>query len=97
MDEVNIVVVNDHFDAELCDRLFGPLNEWAGEFIRMISPSDQLTVLDLLVMMDVFPSKGQARKNWKGPVEIPDGFSDFLGLGKHRRRLTIWKPVETTE
>jgi hypothetical protein len=92
--EVNLVVLNNHFAPDLCESLFGPL-EW-DESIIMLSPEDKRDVLDLLVEMGVFPSKGQARKNWKGSVTIPSGFSDFAGIGKMRRRLTIWNPMEET-
>lgn len=34
--------------------------------------------IDCLVELGVFSSKSQARKNWRGPIQIPEGFSHFL-------------------
>src|SRR6266853_62538 len=33
-------------------------------------------MLDLLVDLGMFPSRGQARKNWRGPIEIPAGWTE---------------------
>lgn len=52
------------------------------------------TMIDLLIHLGVFKSRGQAKKNWKGPQEIPEGFSDFTGIGKLRRELWILNPVD---
>lgn len=48
---------------------------------------------DLLVKLQVFSSKSQARKNWKktGP-EIPWGWSAFEQIGKLNHALYILKP-----
>lgn len=62
-------------------------------------PADA-TFLDVLVHIGVFPSKGQARKNWpsigakleRESPEIQDGWSDFFQVGKLRHRVTILKP-----
>jgi hypothetical protein len=48
-------------------------------------------MFDLLVRLEAFPSKGQARKNWKGPATIPDGWTELF-VGKGRRQLCIWNP-----
>lgn len=83
--EVNIIVWNDHVQPGDKASLF------LDEPVIHIEPGE-MDVIDLLVAMGVFPSRGQARKNWRGPQEIPSGFSDFEGIGKMRRRLTIWNP-----
>lgn len=52
-------------------------------------------ILDLLVKMGIFPSRGQARKNWRGPVEIPGGWTEAAtSKGRNRRFLFIWNPQE---
>ena len=51
------------------------------------------TMLDLLMALDVFKSRTQCKKNWKGPWEIPAGFSEFI-VGKLRKSLAIWNPTE---
>ena len=50
--------------------------------------------IDCLVELGVFSSKSRARKNWRGPIQIPEGFSHFERLGKHKNELVIWLPKE---
>lgn len=59
--------------------------------VNVIKPGE-FTMIDLLVMLGTFPSKSQARKNWKGPVDIPGGYSEWT-CGKMRRQLNIWNPT----
>ena len=59
--------------------------------IEYVEPGEA-DVLDLLVRLKVFPSKGQARKNWKGPVEIPPGWFEAQ-IGKRRLSLFVWNPA----
>jgi hypothetical protein len=54
--------------------------------------SNQFTMLDLVWELGVFPSKSQMKKNWNGPLLIPDGFSEFT-VGKFKKMLTIWNPT----
>jgi len=50
---------------------------------------------DIGVMLGMFPSKGQARKNgWGNP--IPGGWSEKLNVGKLRNNVWIWKPIKCT-
>jgi hypothetical protein len=51
------------------------------------------TMLDLLVQAEIFPSKGQARKNWNGPVEIPPGWSEYHRIGKYRQSVFVLNPI----
>jgi hypothetical protein len=60
----------------------------------IVVPPDT-TMFDLLVMLGSFPSKSQARKNWKAGGEIPIGWSEFF-VGKKKRHLCIWNPSEET-
>lgn len=92
--EINIVVRNEffseQFDYDIVNILFGPLKEDEG--IIFVGP--ETTMFDLLVRFEFFKSKGDVKRNWnKTGAVIPSGFSDFI-IGKFRRRLTIWKPIE---
>lgn len=46
------------------------------------------SLLDILVHFGIFPSKGQARKNWKGDIAIPDGLNVWRAVGK--KKLDLW-------
>ncbi|MDE2425664.1 MAG: hypothetical protein KGO96_07140 [Elusimicrobia bacterium] len=54
------------------------------------------SMIDLLVELGLFPSKGQARKNWWGPVELPDGWFQF-SFGKRKIDIAIWNPQSKLE
>jgi hypothetical protein len=96
--ELNVIVATGNVLAEDRKTLFGDLPV-------VIVPSST-TMLDLLTDtpltdeitpergLPIFSSRGQARKNWKGPQEIPFGWSEFVGLGKFKAALFIWKPSE---
>lgn len=60
------------------------------------SPVTQLvptaTWLDVLVVVGIFPSKGQARKNWKGPVDIEPGLT-ILQAGKKRIEIAVHRVI----
>jgi hypothetical protein len=45
---------------------------------------------DVLVAAHIFSSRSQARKNWKGAVDIPLGWSDFFA-GKKKLHIAILK------
>lgn len=82
--QLNVVVANDYVVGDE-SRLF-----FSGEPVELVPPTTDM--YDLLVRVGLFPSKGQARKNWQrtGP-EIPWGFSDFVF--KKGRRITILRPT----
>ncbi len=85
MDRINIMVDTgkiEKSDIDLFDLTKGE---------KVICVPIEVTMLDLLVRFGFFPSFGQARKNWRGPIIIPDGWSNFI-IGKKRRDLAIWKP-----
>jgi hypothetical protein len=50
------------------------------------------TWLDVLVQVGIFPSKGQARKNWKGPVDIEPGLT-ILQAGKKRIEIAVHRVI----
>ena len=83
--DINIVVTTPEFEEnkDLLEPLFD------GEEFEEVPPGWDM--FDLLKHIEFFPSKGQARKNWHGPAEIPEGFSLFE-FGKRKHLLTIWKP-----
>lgn len=84
--DLNIIIVNGFIEEEDKELIF------QDEDVVMRSPLTDIH--DLLLELGSFPSKSQARKNWKGPKTIPDGFSEF-SVGKLRRKLTIWNPTES--
>jgi hypothetical protein len=84
--EFNVIIENQHLMGDE-RRLF-----FQGEDVFYLPPSTDM--YDLLVQIGIFPSKAQARKNWnKSGQEVPPGFSDFKGIGKLRRRLTVLNPT----
>ncbi len=50
------------------------------------------TMLDLLVLVGVFSSKGNARKNWQGQVELPVGTISLTVGKKHKVDLVVHRP-----
>lgn len=93
--ELNVLVDNGFLLSTDYKLFYGdPSQQEIGE--RTITIKDgEADMYDLLVMLEVFPSKAQARKNWKrSGQEIPYGYSDFEKIGKLSNRLTIFKPME---
>ena len=79
------VVVGEHDDRDV-RLIFGP------EVVSVVQ--EPVTMIDLLAQIGAFESKSQARKNWRGPVEIPLGFTDWIvGKGKNLKWLSVWKPL----
>jgi hypothetical protein len=65
------------------------------EIVHCVRSDASKDMWDLLVILGVFKSKSMARKNWKHTgKDIPPGWSQFQGLGKHRKELCIWNPTE---
>lgn len=91
MQFLNIIVANGKIRDTDRETLF-PDNEkittvWPG--------GKQLRdILDALVILEVFPSRSQARKNWRGETTFPDGWTTLTKLGKKRKKLYIWNPTE---
>jgi len=80
---LNVIIDNGGIDSSDFD-LFP-----ADEKVVVLDPP--VDMFDLLVMPKVFPSKGQARKNWKHSSLVPPGFSMWV-CGKDKRQLTILLP-----
>ena len=83
MDFLNVIVDNGNVFENDKELVFGDDD--------VIVVPTTTTIFDLLVMIEAFSSKSQARKNWTGPAIIPDGFSEFK-IGKLKRHLCIWNP-----
>lgn len=68
--------------------------EWQKGIVRTNDPVTVLpanaTMFDVLAQAGIFSSKSDARKNWKGVVEIPWGWSEFT-VGKLKHQVFIWK------
>lgn len=54
----------------------------------------QENMIDILVMCDIFKSKNDAKRNWKGPIDIPEGFNQFT-VGKLKTVISVLNPTFT--
>lgn len=90
MDFLNVIIDNGNVRDTDRNMIF-PKEELV-TIIRPDNPNIK-DVLDLLVILEAFPSKSQARKNWTGPIQFPPGWSEFW-VGKRKRFLGIWNPTE---
>jgi len=88
MDFLNAVIDNGNVWPSDCDSLF-PTNE---EVLFFSSDTD---IFDLLILIGAFPSRSQARKNWKHG-SLQSGWSEFF-VGKIKRHLCIWNPLEESD
>ena len=87
MDFLNVIVSNNFVRETDKDLLF-PKNEK----VIFINPR-KTDIFDLLVKLGSFPSRGQAKKNWKQCEDLPSGWNEFL-VGKKKRHLCIWNPTQ---
>jgi hypothetical protein len=85
---LNVIVDNGWNDVGSCDCLM--LHSERDHADPIVRVPAHATMPDLLVALGSFPSKGQARKNWRGPLEIPRGYSTFR-VG--RRFLFVYNPI----
>lgn len=90
---MNFVIKNEHWevnqDLELA--LFG---DWNGTIEPPIMYVESTAdIFDILVAAKLFPSKGQARKNWKETgKDVPPGFNLWT-VGKLKQLLAVWVPI----
>lgn len=89
--DFNAVVMNSFFQEWVAGALFPP-DEPLFRLSHTLNMKDPINMWDVLVLAGVFTSKNQARKNWKGPVEIPPGFNQW-SVGKHRTLISVWMPI----
>lgn len=88
---MNLAIKNAHWDLALEKALFND------EHVNHIQEGAPFDMFDLLVVLGVFPSKGQARKNWKATgKDFPPGFNHFV-IGKMKHKVWIWNPVPSPE
>lgn len=94
MIEGNVIVTTKKLkrNRDLIPYLFGDeINRMPTTILYV---SEGYDMYDVLVEFGLFASRSDARKNWtRTGQEIPNGFSDFEGIGKRNNRLTIWKPI----
>ena len=64
---------------------------WSNEPVTILPAN--ATMFDVLAQAGIFSSKSDARKNWKGVVEIPWGWSEFT-VGKLKHQVFIMKPFD---
>jgi hypothetical protein len=84
--EINFLVLNGKELPTDLKLFFGE------EKVELIKPP--VDMYDLLVEAEVFPSKSQARKNWKKTgQDIPGGFSCFENIGKLKRCICVLNPI----
>jgi len=55
---------------------------------------DRATIFDILVAAGCFPSKNEARKNWRGIQTLPEGYTELGPIGKQKLHIFIWNPSE---
>jgi len=84
MDYLNVIIDSDRVRDGDRAMLFPD-----DEDVRVCSGVD---MYDLLVMVGVFKSKGDARKNWHGVRDIPGGWSEYK-VGKLKKELCVWNPA----
>ena len=86
--DANIIIKNEFYkkeDFDFYSKLFGN-NRWT----ELPANKD---MYDILVMLKLFKSKSQAKKNWKrSGKDIPKGFSHFRGIGKFNSEFCILNP-----
>ena len=88
MDFLNIIICNDNVKDRDRTDLFPD-----EEIVHILWPGHGKDMYDLLVLIEAFNSKSQARKNWKlTGKDIPEGWSEFF-IGKQKRHLCIWNPT----
>ena len=86
---LNVIVDNGNSDPE---DLWLFANDDGTNDQEVMVISSVIDIFDLLLLLRAFPSKSQARKNWKGGG-ILDGWSEFR-VGKFKHHLCIWNPQE---
>ena len=101
---MNFIIYNLHFSRGDANLFFSNNKRILDEEVRLIrcpiydGTGDKLiNMFDILVKAQIFPSRNIARKNWKGCIDIPEGFSEFTKIGKHNKTITIFNPKEIKE
>lgn len=91
--DVNIIIDNENVLPGDDVMLFGKLGSSSVDEKVHVLPSTT-SFADIMVMFNIFSSKGQAKKNgWDKP--IPFGWSEWT-VGKLKHTLWIWNPGSNT-
>lgn len=76
-------------------------NDWGASYILQLDDKDKVHIVsknysiwDLLILVGSFDSKSRARKQWKGPQDIPSGFTSWKLGRKDPKLVFIWNPVD---
>ena len=78
---------------DLVPAIFGPVPFFnVGMQRGVVELPANATMIDVLFEAQIFPSKSQARKNWKGPIEVPFG-SHLFTLGKKKLKVFVHRAV----
>ena len=86
--EFNVLINNQNVVGDEVDLFFN------GEDLFFVDGS--VDMFDILVTLNVFTSKGEARKSWKKTQgkEIPEWFTDINLIGKRKIRITLLNLTE---
>lgn len=87
-------IKNKHWDWKLECAIFGDHQNLYRIDMYEAPPHHPLDLYDLLVKNGTFPSKGQARKNFKGDATLKPGYS-YYHVGRHL--IEVWVPVEVPD
>jgi hypothetical protein len=92
MNFLNVIIANGNVWPSDRDTLF-PKDEDVHIF------GSETDIFTLLIKLNSFPSRSQAKKNWKRhdrTGKLHTGWSEFF-VGKLKRHLCIWNPGEDGE
>lgn len=91
--DLNFIINNGNELSNDSQLFFSDRSGIVQEPVIEVSPDKD--IYDILVMANIFPSKGQAKKNWtRTDAAISEGFTDFKNIGKLRHRITILNPIK---
>lgn len=94
MQELNVVVLNNNVDA--IDMLWFMKQLFKDDPITTVT--DGVDMYNLLVMLEVFPSRSEAKKNWtRTGREILPGYNEIKDIGKQKKALYIWNPIKESD
>lgn len=89
--EYNFVIRNEYYEQEK-DLIYGMFRRGIDEITYIDYPRD---MYDLLVNAGIFTSRSKARSQWDGDKDIPKGYSEFKKLGKYKKGIFIFNPIDT--
>ena len=90
MHDLNVIIQNDNYLPSDDALFFADQDGIVREEIYYAARNT--TIYDLLVKLDIFRSKTEARKNW-GREQIKPGYQEIKKIGKHNKALYILNPI----